>query len=365
MSHKNKRKFATLAAIAAALAAAAVLGLYRSGASQDVEAAEASPDTQNDANKDDHVFVAVTAVERGDISAFISATANLVAEDEVQVVAEADGKVASLEAEEGDRVREGDRLVQIDPADARLEVERAELNLRNTSIRLTRGEQVANAELISREQLETLAYERDLAQHELDEAKHRLAKTTVRAPFTGRITMRNVQLGQNVKRGDELFTIANFDPLVARVFLPEREVIELSVGQNAELQLKASGDIRFRGRIRQISPVVDTASGTVKVTIEAIEPPSQVRPGAFVSVGIVRETHTAAIIVPRPAVVHELQEAFVFVDEEGIARKRAIRIGLEQGTQLEVLEGLAEGETVVTGGQGALRDGSAIKIAGL
>jgi membrane fusion protein (multidrug efflux system) len=120
--------------------------------------------------------------------------------------------------------------------------------------------------------------------------------------------------------------------------------------------------VRFEGRIQKISPVVDTASGTVKVTVEAVAPPSSVRPGAFVSVGIVRETRPQALVVPRPAVIRELQETFVFVAEGDVARRRSVRVGLEEGDRLELLGGVAAGEQVVTSGQGALKDGARIKV---
>jgi membrane fusion protein (multidrug efflux system) len=183
------------------------------------------------------------------------------------------------------------------------------------------------------------------------------------APFGGRITVRKVQTGQQVKPGDELFTLADFDPLVARIFLPEREVLDLAVGQPVRLALRAREETRFSGRIRQISPVVDTASGTVKVTVEAVRPPASVRPGAFVTVEVLRETRANAVLVPRPAVIRELQETFVFVAEGKVARKRVVNVGLEEGDRLEIRAGLEAGEQVITAGQGGLKDQAPIAVA--
>jgi RND family efflux transporter MFP subunit len=299
----------------------------------------------------------------GTISAFTAATANLVAEDEVKVVAEAEGKVVKLLVEEGDDVSRGQTLVQIDPGDAALAVQKAEIGLKNAELNLERSSHMDREKLISPQDLDKVRYERDVAAQALAEARHRLRKTTVVAPFSGRITVRTVNLGQTLKVGDELFTLADFDPLVARIFLPEREVLDLAPGQDVRIALRAREETRFAGRIRQISPVVDAASGTVKVTVEAVRPPAGVRPGAFVSVEVLRETRPGALLVPRQAIVRELQEAYVFVADGAVARRRAIETGLEERERIEVTKGLVAGEQVVTSGQGALKDQAAIAVA--
>jgi RND family efflux transporter MFP subunit len=122
----------------------------------------------------------------------------------------------------------------------------------------------------------------------------------------------------------------------------------------------------FAGRIRQISPVVDTATGTVKVTIEAVRPPAEVRPGSFVTARIVRQRHADAVVLPKDAVVRELKEAHVFVavaDGDGLkAARREVTLGLEEDGRVEVLAGVTPGERLVVAGQGALKDGSRIRL---
>jgi membrane fusion protein (multidrug efflux system) len=362
----RRRRWAWRAGLAVVLVAAAVAAAVkaRGGLGPARVEASSSPAADKDGKKEkEPAAVAVEEAALGPISAYTSATANLVAEDEVKVVAETEGKVQRLLVEEGDTVARGQTLVQIDPSDATLAVQRAQIALQNAGIALTRGEGLSKANLISAQELDKLRFDRDLAAHELEEARHRLRKTTVAAPFGGRITVRKVQTGQQVKPGDELFTLADFDPLVARIFLPEREVLDLAVGQPVRLALRAREETRFAGRIRQISPVVDTASGTVKVTVEAVRPPASVRPGAFVAVEVLRETRPRAVLVPRPAVIRELQETYLFVADGNVARKRPVRIGLEEGDRLEIREGLAAGEAVITSGQGGLKDLSPITVA--
>ena len=206
----------------------------------------------------------------------------------------------------------------------------------------------------------------EIAQQEKAEARWQLQKTMIKAPFAGQISERMIQVGQNLRPSDELFQLTDMDPLVSRIFLPERDVIELEEGREARITLNADTDTRFAGRIRQVSPVVDTATGTVKVTIEAVDPPANVRSGSFVTIDIIRETRSAVVLVPREAVLRELQSAHVFVfTEDGQAEKRQIELGLEEGLWVEAVGGVRAGDKVIVAGQGGLKEGAAVKLVGV
>jgi RND family efflux transporter MFP subunit len=278
------------------------------------------------------------------------------------VLAEAEGRVEDLRVEEGDRVRRGQILAQLVRQDAEIAVRKAEARAESARTAHERAVRMVGEELMSPEAFDRIKTDHDVAQQELAEARWRLEKTTIRAPFGGRVTERNIRPGQHVRPGDALFTVADFDPLIARIYLPEKDVVGLREGRDARITLKADERTRFHGRIRQISPVVDTATGTVKVTIEATEPPAEVRPGAFVTIDIVRETRPRAVLVPREAVVRDHLDAYVFVAVDGVAARRPVALGLEEGGRIEVLSGLTPGEQVIVAGQGSLKDGAAITV---
>ncbi len=308
------------------------------------------------------VPVSVASIALAPISSYITATANLVAENEVKVLSEAEGRVASLLVEEGKFVRKGAPLVQLVRGDAEIAEAKARVRFSNARVAWERAKGMFDKGLMSQGDYDKVVMEKEVAQSELAEAQWRLSKTTVRAPFDGVIAVRTVSEGQHVRPGDSLFTITDFDPLVARIYLPERDVIGLEEGRQVRLTLRATDQVRFGGRIRQISPVVDTATGTVKVTVEAVRPPESVRPGAFVAVDIVRSTRPSATVLPREAVLRELQASHVFVAEKGLAKKRSVTLGIEEGDRVEVLSGVKAGEQVIVAGQGGLKDGSPIKI---
>ncbi len=308
------------------------------------------------------VPVEVAAVASGEISSYISATANLVAEHQVTALAEIEGRIARLLVDEGDRVRRGQQLAVLVRDDQEILLRKAELREASATAAYRRGEDLIAKELISREEFDRLTIDYEIARQELAEAQWGLDKTVIRAPFDGRVTAREVQVGQHLRPGDELFEITDFDPLIARIFLPERDILGLEAGRDVRIALNADASIRFGGRIRQISPVVDTATGTVKVTVEAADPPPAVRPGSFVSIHIVRQTRGDAVLVPREAVLRELKQAHVFVATAAGAEKRQVELGLEEGAVVEALSGVTPGERVIVAGQGGLKDGSPIKV---
>ena len=330
-------------------------------------AGDTDPDPSTDGESEDEeeetaVPVNVTEVSVGAVSTYITATANLVPEDEVTVLAESEGRVARLEVEEGDRVRQGQILATLSQDDEEIAHQKAMVKAANAEMALERAQRMHDEQLIAQEEYDRIVMDHSIAQQELEEAKWRLSQTEIRAPFDGRVTWRNVTLGQYIRPGDELFRVTDFDPLISRIYLPEKDVLTLDAGRPVEITLKADEAVRFAGRIQRISPVVDTATGTVKVTVEAIEPPSSVRPGGFVIVDIVRETREDTLVLPREAVIRELKSAHVFVVKDDVAEKRSVDLGLEEDEQLEVVGGLEPGELIVVAGQGSLKDGSKVKI---
>jgi membrane fusion protein (multidrug efflux system) len=327
----------------------------------------AETDGEDDEADDGPTAVPVNVVDAavGSVSTYITATSNLVPEDEVTVIAEVEGRVTELHVEEGDHVEAGQLLAALQQDEHKIAYDKARVQAANAEMAYERAQRMDRENLIAREEYDKLTMDHRVAQQEVAEAKWRLERAEIRAPFTGRVTWRNTTLGQHILPGNELFRVTQFDPLVSRIYLPEGDVLALDEGRQVEITLKADERVRFQGRIQRISPVVDTATGTVKVTIEAIDPPAVVRPGGFVIIDIVRETRAQALVLPREAVIRELKSAHVFVVKEDLAEKRSVEVGLEENEQLEILSGLEAGERVVVAGQGSLKDGSKIKILDL
>jgi membrane fusion protein, multidrug efflux system len=306
--------------------------------------------------------VEVAEVTAGSVASYITATANLVPEQSVEVLAEAEGRIERILVEEGDRVAAGQVLLQLARADVEIALHKAQMRLANAELAFERAERMKSQDLLSGEDHDRLAMELGVARQELAQAQWSLSQRTVRAPFAGQITDRFVDVGKSVKPAERLFGLASYQPLVARIYLPEREVVGLAPGRAVTLALAADDQVRFAGRILRVSPLVDTATGTVRVTVEAVEKPAAVRPGGFVTVRIERERRDGVVVAPRSAVLRELQRAHVFVAADGVASKREVTLGMEEGERVEIIGGLAPGEQVITAGQGALKDQDKVKV---
>ena len=360
----SKWRLVAIAALVLIAGTAVVWGLTQAKA--DAAETGAKPveeeTTAEETQAESAIPVEVADIQSGPVASYISATANLVPEDHVKVLAEAEGRVESLRVEEGDLVNRGQTLATLVRDEAEIALAKARVRANNARRAWERAEDTMEQGLISKEEFDRLTMEFEVAKSDVAEAEWRLDRTVIRAPFTGVVTERLINPGKHLRPGDEVFSVADFDPLIARIYLPEKDVLTLEQGRRVRLSLAADPSISFDGRIRQISPVVDTATGTVKVTIEAGNPPPTVRPGAFVSVDIVRERHEAAILLPRRSVIRELRAAHVFVTDGETAEKRAVSLGIEEGDVIEVVEGVVAGESVIVAGQGGLKPGAKVKI---
>jgi RND family efflux transporter MFP subunit len=305
--------------------------------------------------------VAVHPVERGTISSTYAATATLEAYQEAEVLARVSGVVVKLEAEEGDRVREGSTLLRIDDREFRLRLQQAEAEAAKQKTRFERMQKMFEGNLVSAEEFETA--KNDLASADANHglAELELSYTRVAAPMSGTVVRRLVDSGQSVNNGTVLFGMADLDRLLARVHVPAKEFRNISTDQPVDLVLDATGE-RFTGRIRLVSPVVDAQSGTVKVTVEVPRHPASVRPGDFAAVQIVTAQHEGALLVPRAAVLADRGDQIVYVAADSVAERRVVTVGFQDDERAEVLSGIREGDQVVIQGQRSLKQGARIRV---
>lgn len=308
------------------------------------------------------VPVHVETPTRGTVSAALSAASTLETEQVADVLAKTDGLVTRLLVEEGRTVSKGQVLAELEDADKRIALQQAKLKADAARREFERASRSFADHLISQQEFDRIRHTHDLAAADVDAAALNLSYTRITAPFGGRVVDRAVVAGRHIKPGEKLVTIANLTPLVARVFLPERDVAGLKLGQTAELVLDAAGGQRLPGRVVRISPVVDTSTGTVKVTVEALAVIPAARPGSFTTVRIVTDTRRDAVLVPKSAVVREDTSDYLFVADGDRARRRKVTLGYASDGRIEVAAGLTGGEAVIVAGQGSLKDGARLAV---
>jgi membrane fusion protein (multidrug efflux system) len=174
---------------------------------------------------------------------------------------------------------------------------------------------------------------------------------------------REVDLGANVSPGAPLFEMMAVEPLLARVHVPAGRMGFIAPGQEMKIALDSDGT-QLAGVVSLVSPIVDPASGTVKVTAEIHDYPAGTRPGDFASVRIVTARHPGALLVPSPALFEEQGENVLFVASLGERRaeRRVVEAGFVDGEMTEILGGIEAGELIVVKGQRQLHDGMGIEI---
>lgn len=321
---------------------------------------------QKDAGKDNKeeavIPVEAAAVRAGAIDAAYRGTATLEAEDEATVVAKASGVIEQILVEEGQRVRAGQALARLDTERLKLEVARAQATMENLENAYKRNESVYQRNLVSREAYERSKFELDGARAAYDMAALSLRESDIKAPFDGIVTARYIKLGNMIQANAQAFRVTKMDRLQATLHVPERDIHKLHPGHEVKLAVDAWPAKLFAGEVVRINPVVDAATGTVKVTVQMAANQTELRPGMFGRVEILYDRKEDALLIPKDAVITEDAQQAVFVVAGGKAQRRTIRTGYSDNDHYEVVEGLKDGEQVVTTGQTNLKDDAKVQI---
>ena len=305
--------------------------------------------------------VKVVQVKREPISVFLLSSANLEALRQVDVVARGSGIVRRIFVEEGDAVRKNQVLAKLDDTELQLQFQQAKARADNNQRLFQRAKDMFGKNLISKEQYDDAKYQYETARAQLEAAKLQLSYATIRAPISGVVTQRLIEVGNNVGVNQKVFTMVDYDTLYARIFVPEKDIPKVRVGQKAKVTVEAYPGRVFWGRVKMINPIVDPESGTIKVTVALLKRGTPLLPGMFATVRIITETHPNALVIPKRALLLESESDRVFVVEDSVARQRDIKLGFSDGDRVEVLDGLREGEWVVVVGQEGLQNGAHVR----
>jgi len=348
--------------VALALLAVIATGCHKGGGGAGQAAGGAPGGAPGAAPQQPPVPVAVSVAAVGPIASYYTATATLAAEREATLTARVSGVVQQLFCEEGDVVTEGAELLRLDNAEYQFRLDQAQAARADLQSRYDRLTQMKDRELVSPEEFEKVSNDLAAAKAAEGMASLNLSYTRVKAPFSGRIVTRSVDVGQTVNPGAALFVLSDFKPLLARVHVPSKEFNKLRPDQPVDLVLESSA-VKLRGRIKLVSPTIDPSSGTIKVTVEINEYPDGVRPGDFAQVKIVTEQRNGSTLVPKIALVNDRGEQVLFVSQaDSTAERRVVEVGFEDDLNAEITQGLKPGERVIVKGQRSLKHGSAIKV---
>lgn len=381
------------------------------------------------ANRDGAEAVRVSAVERRDLVATVTASGQIEPQRSVDISADITGRIIEIPVQEGDWVRRGDLLLRIDPSQYEAAVARARALLSSAEASAVQSRanreqarraleratelRAQNPNLVSDEQLEQAQTSFDVAEavansseHQvaqaqagLQEAQEQLAKTVLRAPMDGEVTRLAVEEGEVAVPGTFsretglLMTVADLSVIQVAVRVDETDVVRLHMGDSTEVTIDAFTDTTFTGRVTKIgkSATQGAAAAAAGGTTQAVDydveitldnPPPGVRPDLSATAKIVTATRDSALSIPIIALTVREHEAIstenapqdttkgkretegVFVVVDGLAQFRPVKVGIAGEEYFEVLEGLAEGDSIVGGPYQTirdLRDGTAVR----
>ena len=296
--------------------------------------------------------VEAVTIEAEPLSGGLQTVGSLRADESVVVRPEVGGRIERIHFEEGGRVSAGQPLFTLDASVARAALNEAQANLDNSRRANARAAELADSQLIARSDYDQTRAAFAVDQARVASARAALSKMTLRAPFSGRIGLREVSVGDFVSVGQDLVPLVRMDPIEVDFSVPEGALSQLATGQSIDITVDAFPGQEFGGKVVAIAPVIDPNSRSVQLRAEIPNPDGKLRPGQFAK--LVLDTSDAVesgLLVPEQALMQEGETRFVYTVVDGKAHKAVVTTGIRVPGKVQVVEGLKAGDVVITAGQ--------------
>ena len=293
----------------------------------------------------------------------ITAVGSLRSDESVTLRPEVAGRVSAIGFQEGRPVSKGATLVKLDPAINEAEVLQAKANLTLAKAKYDRAVDLQKQGFISGQARDEAENSLKVMEASVALAAARLAKMEIRAPFSGLIGLRSVSIGDYVKEGQDMVNLESIDPLKVDFRVPEIYLKQVQVGQKLEVSLDALPGRKYEGTVSAINPLVDAAGRAIVIRAQVRNADTALRPGMFARVKLLTKDERDALVLPEQALVPQGEEQYVFRVIDGKAARTKVELGQRRDGRVEVVKGVAPGETIVTAGQLKLRDGMPVTLA--
>ena len=293
----------------------------------------------------------------------ITAVGSLRSDESVTVRPEIAGRISAILFREGQQVARGMTLVRLDPAINQAEVQQARANLKLAQTKYDRAVDLSQRNFISGQAKDEAENNLRVAEAALALADAHLAKTEIKAPFSGVIGLRVVSVGDYVKEGADIVNLEAIDPLKVDFRVPEIYLTQVQVGQTLTVALDALPGKPFDGKVFAVNPLVDAAGRAIVIRAIVRNSDTSLRPGMFARVRLITRDDRKALVVPEQAIVPQGDEQYVFRVVGGKAARVKVEIGQRRDAKVEVLKGLGPDDVVVTAGHLKLREGTPVTIA--
>ena len=352
----SRALYLVVAVIGMVGAGTAAWWLQKPGAAVPQNAAPAVARNAQRAGAAKPISVEVAHVRAMAISDEVQAVGSLRSRRSVVLRPEVSGRVTQLHLRDGARVRQGQLLVQLDDQLPRAQVQQAQAELSIARANHQRNQELVAQGFISQRSVDESAANLQVAQAKLALAQATAARLKIVAPFDGIAGIGNVHVGDYLKDGTDIVNIEDIDSVWVDFRLPERYQTQVRVGQGARVELDALPGATFSAVVRAIDPQIDANGRSVAVRGSIDNRDLQLRPGMFARVTAVFGARADARVVPEEAIVPQGSKPYVLkvvpgaAPDSRIAQRVPVQLGLRRAGQVEVLQGLELGDTVVTAG---------------
>lgn len=296
----------------------------------------------------------------------LAAVGSVQAVQGVAVNNEVVGQVKEILFESGATVTAGQVLLRLDDEVDRADLEGLIAAEHLAAIKLGRNSKLLKDRAVAQGDVDEITAQLDQARSQIKSKQATIDKKTIRAPFSGQLGIRQVDLGQYLAEGSTIVTLQALDPVFVDYRLPERHLSQLAVGQTIQVQVAAYPGRTFEGRIQALSPQIDQGTRSIAIRARLDNPDRALRPGMFAQVTTLLPEQERVLGIPREAVTFNTygDSVFLIQDNAGktLVQRRQIRTGAVRGDQVAVLDGLAEGDRVVAAGQVKLSNGQEVQI---
>jgi len=291
----------------------------------------------------------------------ITVTGSIIPNESLELKSEVSGKISKISFKEGSQVKKGDLLVSINDEELQAEFQKLKYNLKLLKDGEFRQAKLLEKEAISQEEYDIALTELNTVRAEIKLQEARLAKTRIKAPFSGTIGLRHVSEGSYITPDQAIASLYNLDPAKIDFAIPEKYSNRVNIGDKIYFTTEATPDMS-EGRVYAVEPQINQDTRTIHLRASSPNPKNRLLPGQFAKIEIIFNSIDNAIMVPSEAVIPELGGHKVYVNKGGKAESVPVKIGIRTASELEITSGLNENDTVITSGILQIRPGSDVGI---
>ena len=301
----------------------------------------------------------------------LTAIGTMAAVQGVTVSADLPGTVDRIAFESGKFVNKGDLLVQLDTRQERAQLTTIDSQREFANLNYDRMKGLLDQRVISRAEFDRAVTDQKQSEAQIGEVNATISRKTIRAPFSGVLGIRQVNLGQYLAPGDPIVLVQSLDPIYANFGVPQQDASQVRLGRTVRITAEELSGAAFEGRITAVDPRVDEQTRNLQVQATLRNRGGQLRPGMFVETEVLLGESRSVVTLPSSAINYAPygDSVFVVTDLKGQngqpyrgVRQQLVKVGAARGDQIAILEGINAGDEVVTSGVFKLRNGAAVQV---